>query len=64
MLRLGGVLSFGPLLEQVFALQTYDDEESFHAAGLTITPFRVPHYDRLSFALRVAGVHMPLRSPS
>jgi ribonuclease BN (tRNA processing enzyme) len=53
LLRLGGMLSFGPLLEQVFALQTYDDEESFHAAGLTVTPFRVPHYDRLSFALRV-----------
>jgi ribonuclease BN (tRNA processing enzyme) len=54
LLRLGAMLSFGPLLEQVFALQTYDDEESFQAAGLTVTPFRVPHYDRLSFALRVA----------
>ena len=53
LLRLGGMLSFGPLLEQVFALQTYDDEKSFQAAGLTVTPFRVPHYDRPSFALRV-----------
>ncbi len=53
LLRLGGLLSFGPLLEQVFALHTYAEEEPFEAAGLTVTPFRVPHYDRLTFALRV-----------
>lgn len=53
LLQLGRMLSFGPLLEQVFALHTYDEHTSFRAAGLTVTPFRVPHYDRPSFALRV-----------
>ncbi len=54
LLAIGDGLAFGPLLEQAFQLRTYDDGEPFEAAGFHVTPFRVPHYDRLTFALRVS----------
>jgi ribonuclease BN (tRNA processing enzyme) len=38
---------------EAFALQEYAEGTPFEAAGYTITPVRVPHYDQLTFALRV-----------
>jgi ribonuclease BN (tRNA processing enzyme) len=54
LLALGAGMAFGPMLDHAFELHTYEDGEPFEAAGFTLTPFRVPHYDRLTFALRVS----------
>ena len=52
---LGEQLSFGPVLGRAFDLRSYDDGVEFDAAGFAVTPFRVPHYDQVAFALRVSG---------
>ena len=38
---------------EAFELREYAEGTPFEAAGYTITPVRVPHYDQLTFALRV-----------
>jgi ribonuclease BN (tRNA processing enzyme) len=37
-----------------FKLREYAEDEPFQTCGLTIRPVRVPHYDLLTFALRVS----------
>jgi len=37
-----------------FKLREYAEDEAFETCGLTITPVRVPHYNLLTFALRVS----------
>lgn len=43
-----------PLFE-AFSVREYADGTPFSAAGFELLPVRVPHYDVLSFGLRVAG---------
>jgi ribonuclease BN (tRNA processing enzyme) len=49
----GHNLSFGEHLEQAFALHEYEDGMPFAAGGYEVTPFRLAHYDELTFGLRV-----------
>jgi ribonuclease BN (tRNA processing enzyme) len=37
-----------------FAVREYEDATPFHAAGFDVTPLRVPHYDQLTFGMRVS----------
>ena len=47
-------LGFSEQLEQVFELYEYDDGVPFAVAGFEVTPYRLSHYDELTFGLRVA----------
>jgi ribonuclease BN (tRNA processing enzyme) len=38
---------------EAFVVEEYADETPFEAAGYTVTPTRVPHYDQLTFGMRV-----------
>ena len=49
--RLGG----DRLFERVFDVAEYAEGASFEAAGLTVTPHRVLHYDLDAFGFRVEG---------
>src|SRR5438445_9321449 len=49
----GDRLGFQDMFERVFDVREYRDEEPFEAAGLPVTPVRVPHYDLLTFGMRV-----------
>jgi ribonuclease BN (tRNA processing enzyme) len=49
----GERFGFEDMFERVFDVREYGDEQPFVAAGLTITPVSVPHYDLLTFGLRV-----------
>jgi ribonuclease BN (tRNA processing enzyme) len=51
----GSRLGFQDMFEQVFELHEYRDGETFEAAGLQITPHRVPHYDLLTFGMRITN---------
>jgi ribonuclease BN (tRNA processing enzyme) len=41
--------------DEAFSVVEYAEREPFEAAGFTVTPFRVPHYDQPTWALRVEG---------
>ena len=43
------------MFESTFPIHEYADGVAFDAVGLSITPFRVPHYGLLSFGFRVAA---------
>ncbi|MDX6483228.1 MAG: hypothetical protein QOE95_999, partial [Gaiellaceae bacterium] len=43
------------MFDSTFPIREYADGTAFDAAGLSITPFRVPHYGLLSFGFRVTG---------
>ena len=49
----GERLGFVDMFDTTFAVHEYADGQPFHAAGLEVTPLRVPHYDLLTFGLRV-----------
>jgi ribonuclease BN (tRNA processing enzyme) len=51
----GAQLAFGDLVDDVFDVREYADDETFTAVGVEIRPIRVPHYDILTFGLRVAA---------
>jgi ribonuclease BN (tRNA processing enzyme) len=44
----------GEPLDRVFAPREYADRQPFEAAGLTVRPIRVPHFDAVAFGLRIA----------
>jgi ribonuclease BN (tRNA processing enzyme) len=52
--RLGGALGKRDMFENAFQIHEYADGESFIAAGSTVTPRRVLHYDMLAFGFRVS----------
>jgi ribonuclease BN (tRNA processing enzyme) len=56
----GQRLGFAEQLEQAFVLREYEDETPFTAAGFDVTPFRLAHYDELTYGLRVADSHSTL----
>jgi ribonuclease BN (tRNA processing enzyme) len=39
----------------VFDVREYKDGTAFQAAGLEVTPMRLPHYEQLTFGLRVSN---------
>jgi ribonuclease BN (tRNA processing enzyme) len=39
--------------ERTFVPREYEEGQSFQAAGLTVTPLRLPHYTLVTFGLRV-----------
>ena len=39
--------------ERAFELRDYGEDEPFEAAGLTVRPFRLPHYALRTYGLRV-----------
>jgi ribonuclease BN (tRNA processing enzyme) len=51
----GKQLGFVDMFDTVFDVREYVDGESFEAAGLQVTARRVPHYELLTFGLRVAN---------
>jgi len=52
---LGRLLSFAPveLFERVFPLRSYEDAVPFEAAGFSILPLAVEHYDEPTWGLRI-----------
>ena len=48
------------MFETAYAIHEYADAVAFDAAGLAITPMRVPHYGLLSFGFRVTGADATL----
>jgi ribonuclease BN (tRNA processing enzyme) len=51
----GARLGWGEMFEEVFTLREFAEREPFEAAGLEVTPFRVPHYTLQAYGLRVAN---------
>jgi ribonuclease BN (tRNA processing enzyme) len=51
----GTRLGWREMWESTFALREYAEGEPFHAAGLTITAVRVPHYTLTTYGLRVTN---------
>jgi ribonuclease BN (tRNA processing enzyme) len=51
--KLGKRLGFEDMFERTFQLRSYEDETAFEAAGLTVTPLRLPHYTLETYGLRV-----------
>src|SRR6478672_8828716 len=52
---LGRLLSFAPveLFERVFPLRSYEDAVPFEAAGFSVLPLAVEHYDEPTWGLRI-----------
>ena len=42
------------MFSEGFATREYVDGEPFQSCGLTVTPFRVPHYQLQTYSLRVS----------
>ena len=42
------------MFSEGFDAREYGDEEPFESCGLTVTPFRVPHYQLQTYSLRVS----------
>jgi len=51
----GEQLSFVAQIDGVFTVHEYEDGKPFHAAGFDVTPFRLHHYDELTFGMRVTN---------
>jgi ribonuclease BN (tRNA processing enzyme) len=52
---LGSQLGRPDMFSSTFALQEYRDGETFSAAGFSVTPERVLHYDLLAFGFRASA---------
>src|SRR4051794_9082566 len=54
---LGRLLSFAPieLFARVFEMRSYQEAEPFEAAGFTVLPRAVVHYDEPTWGLRIEG---------
>jgi ribonuclease BN (tRNA processing enzyme) len=50
----GEELGFADALDGVFDVREYADGVPFRAAGCEVTPLRVPHYEILTFGLRIS----------
>jgi ribonuclease BN (tRNA processing enzyme) len=57
---LGQRLGFPDMFERTFRIRHYEDEQPFEAAGLTVTPMRLPHYTLETYGLRVDNVKRTL----
>jgi ribonuclease BN (tRNA processing enzyme) len=43
------------MFERTFDVHEYDEDETFEAAGLRVTPVRLPHYTLRTFGFRVSN---------
>ena len=46
---------YAPQFDEAFTVAEYAERTPFEAAGLSVTPFRVPHFTQPTWALRVEG---------
>jgi len=51
----GGKLGFGTRLDDVFSVGEYAEGTPFTAGGFEVTPMELPHYQELTFGLRVTN---------
>jgi ribonuclease BN (tRNA processing enzyme) len=51
----GERLGFAEMFDRCFEIREYVDGETFTAAGLDVTPRRMPHYELLTFGMRVSN---------
>jgi ribonuclease BN (tRNA processing enzyme) len=52
--EIGQRLGFPDMFEHAFRVSEYREAEAFEAAGMTVTPRRVLHYDLVAFGFRVS----------
>jgi ribonuclease BN (tRNA processing enzyme) len=50
---LGALLGYETMWESAFELRDYREDEPFAAAGATVVPARLPHYELRTYGLRV-----------
>jgi len=54
----GRQLAFADAIERVFDVEEYKEGQTFAAAGFTVTPVKLAHYEELTFGMRVTdGKH-------
>jgi ribonuclease BN (tRNA processing enzyme) len=51
----GARFGFAGQLEHAFRLNEYEDGAPFTAGGFEVTPYRLSHFEQLTFGLRVSG---------
>jgi ribonuclease BN (tRNA processing enzyme) len=51
----GERFGFAGQLEQAFRLHEYEDGMPFTAGGFEVTPYRLSHFEQMTFGLRVSG---------
>ncbi len=51
----GQRFGFADMFDKTFEAREYADGEAFQTAGLSVTPMRVPHYDLLTFGMRITN---------
>jgi ribonuclease BN (tRNA processing enzyme) len=56
----GERLGMRDMFERTFDLHEYTDDEPFQAAGLEVTPLRLPHYTLRTYGFRVSNAHKTL----
>lgn len=49
----GWFAEFASQFDGTFTVSAYEERTPFEAAGFSVTPFRVPHYDQPTWALRI-----------
>jgi ribonuclease BN (tRNA processing enzyme) len=56
----GERLGMRDMFERTFDVREYPDDEPFIAAGLQVTPLRLPHYTLRTYGFRVSNEHKTL----
>jgi ribonuclease BN (tRNA processing enzyme) len=56
----GERLGMRDMFERTFDVREYPDDEPFVAAGLQVTPLRLPHYTLRTYGFRVSNEHKTL----
>jgi ribonuclease BN (tRNA processing enzyme) len=56
----GERLGFVDMFDNTFEPREYSDGHPFRVARMTVTPMRVPHYDLLTFGLRISNGNQSL----
>src|SRR6266511_4333199 len=56
----GERLGMREMFEDTFRMREYEDDEPFVAAGLQVTPLRLPHYTLRTYGFRVSNEHKTL----
>jgi ribonuclease BN (tRNA processing enzyme) len=51
----GEQMSFTQQVDGVFTVHEYEDGSEFSAAGFSVVPYRLDHYDELTFGMRVTN---------
>jgi ribonuclease BN (tRNA processing enzyme) len=56
----GGQLGFRDMFERTFSVREYAEGEPFVAAGLEVTPLRLPHYTLKTYGFRISNARRTL----